>query len=126
MPTYRIHAHKEIDLEPQQTPYINPTIEEFRKRYQPGYVYILAIRGIPGVYKIGESTNVNRRIKELTAGRRYELDAVLIVDAKDKYSLEQIAHTMCEEYRVSGEWFALPEGAIGKIEKQLKEINETL
>lgn len=66
-------------------------------------------------YKIGFSKDVERRARELDR-RPYKVNVIYISPATEyAYEIEQGLHEWLEEYRVSGEWYDLPQDMIEAI-----------
>jgi hypothetical protein len=68
---------------------------------------VYAIEGAMGHVKIGTTTDLSSRVRELQTGSPVTL-RVLAVCPGDR-ALEAALHRAYARYRVSGEWFALPE-----------------
>lgn len=69
-----------------------------------GYVYLL---GGGGYYKIGRTTNVNRRLRQLEIQLPWPVEIVHTIPC-EKHVLSEIAlHAMFAYKRSNGEWFCL-------------------
>jgi hypothetical protein len=72
-------------------------------------------------YKIGESKNPEKRLKQLQTGNPWRLKLIKIYEDIDyAYLIEQILHKKLDFYNVGGEWFQCD------IEKIYKIIDNTL
>ena len=79
----------------------------------PGYVYLLKSGEF---YKIGASSNVSARIKQLTAIPPFGVSLVCTIKTNDMYQLERQLHEQFASKRVSGEWFELTDQDVAIIE----------
>ena len=69
------------------------------------FVYV-AMEELSGRYKVGISSNPERRIKELNVGNPEKLILVHSYHATESgYKSESIAHAILEKTRIRGEWF---------------------
>lgn len=78
-----------------------------------------------GRYKIGVSDNVDRRVKELD-NRPFPVRLV----AKSRlvhcaFEAEREIHEWLEEYRLSGEWFDIPNTFIGAVIRAVIGVDDT-
>lgn len=67
-------------------------------------VYVLCCNGL---YKIGQSENVNSRVDQLRTALPYEVEHILTIPSADPAVLEASLHARYAERRVRGEWFDL-------------------
>lgn len=74
-------------------------------------VYILKAVGTPRI-KIGWATDVASRIRSLKTGCPYPVELIATIESEDPV-IERELHKLYREYRVHGEWFELPDKAIG-------------
>jgi hypothetical protein len=91
-----------------------PVEQQYVKVIRPGYVYLLHWNGL---YKIGMSINVKRRVVGL-AGVPATIDIVHTVKTKDMSTAEKFLHRRFAQYRIKGkhrEWFSLPDDAVAWI-----------
>jgi hypothetical protein len=75
------------------------------ERTTSGFVY--AIEGVSGHIKIGTSLNVQNRLNELQVGSPVRL--TLLATCAGGRQMEESLHRQFAAFRLSGEWFALPE-----------------
>ena len=87
-------------------------IREKRANKQPtqkeenGYVYLVRDHG--GCYKIGRTTNLQRRIwDQISPVLPYPLELVAALATETPASLESTLHLIFDEKRLGGEWFKL-------------------
>lgn len=83
-----------------------------------GYVYLIGVKGHK-VYKIGHSTNPERRIKTLQAQRDVELEIVGVIPYHNYQQAEFYWQRKFARYQLSGEWFALPDEQVQIFKDQL-------
>lgn len=76
----------------------------------PGYIYIVYSIGR---YKIGLSTNPQRRIGEIQSP--YPVELICIIQTDDMLSLERQLHNQFDHARKHGEWFELSDADLDKI-----------
>jgi hypothetical protein len=69
-----------------------------------GFVYLIKCGEF---YKIGKTTNLEKRIKQLTTGNPYPLVLVNSIYSLDIDSLEKSFHSYYRQKRIIGEWFKL-------------------
>ena len=69
-----------------------------------GFVYLIKCGEF---YKIGKTTNLEKRIKQLTTGNPYPLILVNSIYSLDIDSLEKSFHSYYRQKRIIGEWFKL-------------------
>lgn len=74
-----------------------------------GYVYLAKFEGR---YKIGQTTNLRRRKRELATGLPDELKIVHTIQTDDPGGVEAYWHKRFDDKRIKGEWFALDEGDV--------------
>lgn len=104
-----VNAEKEWSYQEKQT---EP--EPKPKPHREGYIYLIHGEGTPW-YKIGQTINPLRRIRELgTQGPfKYRMITCFLVDDMD--GVENFLHTHHEKARVEGEWFLLTEDDVNEL-----------
>jgi len=90
----------------------NDNAQPPKARDRSGWVYIL--RAGP-YYKIGQSKNVAKRIKQISPKMPFKVSLLYKIYTADRYALEDKLHARYEEYRVNGEWFKLPQRALDEL-----------
>lgn len=95
-------------------------------------IYILFISEL-NVSKIGTSSNVQNRVKQLQTGCPYKIDFVRSYDSPFSTKIEKILHRKYqnrkvdnEEYKLTGEWFNLDIKDILGFESECTEIEKTI
>jgi hypothetical protein len=83
----------------------------------PDHSFIYVIKGDNGLCKIGFTTNPNARLAQLRTASASPLEFAWIGAPKaDVIAIERDVHTMLNQYRRNGEWFAVePDAAVGAI-----------
>ena len=88
--------------------------EKKGKPLKIGYVYIAKQLNEKDVYKIGFSKNIADRENTFKIGNAYvKIIASLIVNEPRK--IEKYIHDRLVEYKVSGEWFKIPDDLLSAI-----------
>ena len=76
------------------------------------YVYLLSKYESDGLYKIGFTKNINRRLKELNTSMAYPLNIEKIFESKWYSKIESNLKTRYNKYNIKEgagtEWFKLP------------------
>jgi predicted GIY-YIG superfamily endonuclease len=84
------------------------------------YVYLL----LDGMnYKIGITTNMDNRIKELQTGNSRNISVVFYYPINSAQKMEAMLHRKYKKKRVRGEWFNLNQIDVNHIEFILKEVS---
>lgn len=77
-----------------------------------GYVYLMQPKG-HNVYKVGCTVNLDNRMKVFRRKYDFEVQVVATRFYDDYLAAERRWHKRFDAYHIIGEWFALPESAIG-------------
>jgi len=85
-------------------------------------------------YKIGVSSNVKRRLKQLQTASSSELILIKIYSSNNSYQIEKTIHRLWnhKKYKqndfcyLEGEWFYLENQDIANFENTCKQIDENL
>jgi predicted GIY-YIG superfamily endonuclease len=90
-------------------------------RPSPGYVYLLQSIG-HNVYKIGRTTDLERRLKTYNKKPRFRKKAIVFqyiaaVYCEDYQQAESQLQTKFQAYHLSGEWYALPDSAVEEFKR---------
>jgi hypothetical protein len=81
-----------------------------------GFVYIIQ-EEFTGHVKIGVSTNIGQRLRNLQTANSGKLKVIGIKASNDPYTLEHELHQKFKDYRIQGEWFShLPEPKLSQQE----------
>lgn len=73
--------------------------------------------GQTNLYKIGRTTNIDRRLRQLQTMNSQQLTLVKLIRCHDAIATETNLHHKFKSYRCQGEWFELPDSAIEFINK---------
>lgn len=90
--------------------------------------YVYLIYSESGLYKIGVSNDVEKRMSTLRTGSGYALTCLAYYKTKDKpTTVERALHKLFDEFRVLGEWFDFPKDrfSIEKFESILERFGMT-
>jgi hypothetical protein len=88
--------------------------EQNKKRYPKSDIYIFRM-GELGIYKIGVSQNVNRRLRDINAANPFSVEVLYFLSVTDAYDLEDKIHKAYEGAALQNEWFALSQNDVTKI-----------
>lgn len=78
---------------------------EAPRRSRDGYVYLF--RAETGLFKIGRTQDVRRRLIGVRTQERCEIECIHLIEAEDSYAAEVAAHRMFKHRHERGEWFKL-------------------
>lgn len=85
-----------------------------RKNARDGLVYVIRA-GETNLYKIGRTTNIDRRLRQLQNMNSQTLSVVKLIHCHDACATESFLHSKFKSYRCQGEWFKLSPSAIDFI-----------
>lgn len=111
-------------------PAANAAAKTRQEGVEPGFVYLLTNRSMPGLVKIGHTTReIGTRVRELNAptGIPTPFDVILDVFVRDSAKAEHLAHEQLASHRISTnrEFFQVPTStAIQAIYRAVQEVNE--
>lgn len=88
-----------------------------------GFIYLLKIKGFH-YYKIGKSTDVISRIKQLQTGIPFELDIINTWEFKNVSVVEKHIHIKLSKNRIRGEWFLFSDRELKIITNYIANIKE--
>jgi hypothetical protein len=86
-----------------------------------GHASVYVIKVGEGLYKVGQSWNVQQRVKELSASHPYSLEIIHTIKAKHPRTAEAALHHQLAYCWVRGEIFRIDDETLSKI-KRIKEI----
>lgn len=87
----------------------------------PNSLYIITANEFNGIYKIGVTCDISRRIADMQTGCPFALYAYRHYRVKSPPAIEAMLHAFFDKYRVNGEWFRLTELDIAYIDGALSE-----
>lgn len=105
-------AHAELLM--RANPWLRPRREEVRRikqHPQTGHVYLVKCGPY---YKIGLSTDVNVRLRQI-AHSPFVTELVHLIETDDVYTLEKELHEQYADKRRKGEWFELSQQDVTEI-----------
>lgn len=85
-------------------------------RDNKAYVYILKVNS-DGIYKVGVSKNVERRVKQLQTGNPEPIEIVKTFLSEYPYKIESLLHRRFKRNQVQGECYYLSEQDIQTFEE---------
>ena len=80
-----------------------------------GYVYLLAHKSEPGVYKIGRTRNPESRRQTFGVLLPFPVEFECVIPARDMVVLESSLHAKFAADRINGEWFRLSPADVAYI-----------
>lgn len=78
------------------------------------FVYLLKIQE-NGIYKIGVSKNVEKRVKQLQTGNTEQIYLVNKFHSNYPYKIESYLHNIYKSNTISGEWFYLSDDDVNSF-----------
>jgi len=95
-------------------------------RIDEGYVYLIRATG-ENLYKIGKSTNPEKRIQSIIGGLPMKAEAIHVAWFEDHSYAEQMFHDTFSKTRENGEWFILEDEDVEFIKSfgQKYDLNPT-
>lgn len=90
------------------------------------YVYLLK-HPSTGLYKIGKTKNIEKRLKEFKTGNPDNIFLLKSFESKDFYSkIESILHNLYQTQRVQNEWFDLDDKDVNNFLDKCRIIENNL
>ena len=86
-------------------------------RDNKSYVYILKVSS-DGIYKVGVSKNVEKRVKQLQTGNPEKIEIVKTFLSDYPYKIESVLHRSYQRNHVQGECYYLSEKDIENFEER--------
>ena len=87
------------------------------------YIYLLKVSS-DGIYKIGVSKNVEKRVKQLQTGNPEPIEIVKTFLSQYPYKIENVLHRRFKTNNVQGECFYMSEKDIENFEEDCKVCEE--
>jgi hypothetical protein len=79
----------------------------------PGFVYL--VREFPNVYKIGATTDIERRLKEMRSRSKHEMTLIHHFPSNDYLRAEQFMHDRFSEYHIGRDRYSFGEAEINQF-----------
>ena len=83
------------------------------------YLYLMKVSGTSGVYKIGATVNIEKRMARMEKQKDWKLECIRYVEIDGDFNkcltIEQNLHRKYSNYRLASEWFALPDEILGDL-----------
>ena len=92
----------------------------------PNFVYIITANEYIGIYKIGLTNDIERRLRDMQTGCPYTLFAFRAYYVLNPVAVEAMLHSFFHKKRLRGEWFNLNEMDIKYIDDAMDSVNEIL
>jgi hypothetical protein len=89
------------------------------------YVYLISDTKTTS-YKIGTSSNPEKRLKSLQTGNDNSLKIIHKVQCKNKTQVEKALHNQFSFFKISGEWFELKQSDVDNFPQTCQTIDENL
>ena len=90
-------------------------VKKKRPEEDHGFVYLL--KADNGCYKIGRTTSLDDRIKQLEIASPCKLELVLAIETDECRELEESLHCFFDDKRAKGEWFDLDGADVEYIQR---------
>lgn len=100
----------------------NPS--SFKQKNKDGYVYLIKAKDY-NFYKIGFSTNVKRRLRDINASNPFEIEIIEIYKGLTAYDLEQSIHLKYNKDRIKNEWYKFNANQVNEIVKLINSHGST-
>lgn len=104
------------------------------KKFKSGMIYVIGfnfrsintyfpdLRFLKKYFKIGKTTDINARKKNLNTGAPFPTEVIHLIECSDIHSAEVWLHACLNSKRTYGEWFELEDSDL----EQLKEIKKLI
>jgi len=98
-------------------------ITEVNKRKNPnGYIYFIKSKGFD-FYKLGVSSNPERRLRDIDSYTPFELEILSIHFLENVYDIEKSVSEKIEKFKVRKEWYQFDSGKAKQIMIHLHNLN---
>jgi predicted GIY-YIG superfamily endonuclease len=88
-----------------------------------GLVYVIR-SGQTNLYKIGRTTDIKRRLKQLQTMNSNNLSIWKLIYCHDAIAMETSLHQKFKPFRKQGEWFSLNENCLKEIERIAEALTD--
>lgn len=88
-----------------------------------GLVYVIQ-SGSTNLYKIGRTTDIKRRLKQLQTSNGNSLSIWKLIYCHDAIAMETSLHQKFNSFRKQGEWFSLNENCLKEIERIAEALTD--
>jgi hypothetical protein len=85
-----------------------------KEKYPNSDIYIFKMDKL-GLYKIGVSQNINRRIKDINSANPYSVNLYYSLSVNNAYDLEYLIHNKYEGSALQNEWFELTDKMLSEV-----------
>lgn len=91
------------------------SFKDVKNNAKQGSVYIVTAKEYGELYKIGYTTDIEKRLKHFQTATPYNIYLVHRIKSNDIQYVERRIHDMLKKYEYSGEWFQLPKRILNRI-----------
>jgi len=74
--------------------------------------------------KIGVSTNIEKRLKQIQTSCPYKIELFEKANVKDAFGHERALHNQYKKFKLKGEWFLLPDWILFGLGCDFELLNE--
>jgi hypothetical protein len=92
----------------------------------PSFIYIITAQEFHGVYKIGLTNSIERRLLDMQTGCPYLLFALRSYEVENPVAVELMLHSFFHKKRLRGEWFKLDAVDMQYIDDAMNYVDEVL
>jgi predicted small secreted protein len=87
------------------------------------YIYLIK-ESENNYYKVGVSSNITQRIKQLQTGFAGTIELIEKYPSEYSHKIEKSLHRKYNQYNIKGEWFNLPDSVINDFIKDCSVYNK--
>jgi predicted GIY-YIG superfamily endonuclease len=98
---------------------VNMSFRQSKAQGKPGYIYIVECEGL---YKIGITKNVKKRISGMTTGNPFEIQVIKARIVQACRENEKMMHNKFRCKNKSGEWFDLSDNDLELASKMIDKM----
>ncbi len=118
-------------INPRKNPFVNMSKEKRVKNARKsnsnkkpdGYIYIFKLVGFE-IYKIGSSSDVRRRLRDIRSSQAFDVKIVGKFFFKNVYNMEECIHDSLKNNIHRNEWFKIIKEDVDLICSQLNKWSE--
>ena len=93
---------------------------------EPRFIYIITADELQGIFKIGLTNDIERRLLDMQTASPYTLYALRSYTVSNAVAVEIMLHAFFHKKRLRGEWFRLHEADLKYIDEAMENVNEVL
>jgi len=103
-----------------------PIIADARTVGSPDCIYLITANEYAGIYKIGLTSDVDRRLRDMQTACPFVLYAFRAYTVINPAAVEAMLHAFFHKKRLKGEWFRLNEVDLQYIDDALEGVEDIL